>query len=333
MFDLARTDEQIQLHDAVRSMLSKECEGEQVRASESTGHDAGLWARCLELSLLEMAIPGGGATLLDSALVAENLGEFLAPVPLIDAIVATRLVARLDEPTLLDRALSGDIVLTVASRPPVDGVLLATPSGALAHHVVYLDGDSIALTSDPLPGHAAPNLGGLAIADRRTAGSRVLAVGPGPRAEFHSAIAEWKALTAAQLTGAGRRALRLGIDYACEREAFGAKVAAFQAIAHRLADVATALDAAELLTWEAAWAHDGRPADAAALSSMALILAAEAAGSATRESLHIFGGYGFMLEYDIQLYFRRVKAITLVAGDITREPEHLADLLWSGDTT
>jgi hypothetical protein len=333
MFDLSRTADQIQLQDALRSMLSKECGAERVRASESTGHDGGLWARCMELSLLDMAIPGNGASFLDCAFAAENLGGFLAPVPLIDASVAIRLVAGLDEPTLLDRAMSGDIILSVACRPPVGGTLVAAPSGAVAHHVLYLDGDSIAMTCDRVPGRAAPNLGGLAVADRRTAGSRVLASGSVARSRFRRAVAEWKALTAAQLTGAGRSALRLGIDYAREREAFGAKVASFQAIAHRMADVATALDAAQLLALEAAWAHDGRPADAAALSSMALILAAETAGSATKESLHVFGGYGFMLEYDIQLYFRRVKAMTLVAGDIKREPERLADLLWSGDAT
>ena len=333
MFDLSKTAEQFQLHDALRAMLSSECAAERVRASESTGHDGSLWARCMELSLLEMAIPGNGATFLDSAFAAETLGEFLAPVPLIDASVAIRLVARLDEPMLLEKALSGDVILAVASRPPVNGTLVAAPSGAVAHHVLYLDGDALAITCDQVPGRAAPNLGGLAVADRRIAGSRVLAFGSLARSRFQRAVAEWKALTAAQLTGAGRRALRLGIDYAREREAFGVKVASFQAIAHRLADVATALDAAQLLAWEAAWAHDGRPADAAALSSMALILAAETAGFATKESLHVFGGYGFMLEYDIQLYFRRVKAMTLIAGDIRREPEHLADLLWSGDTT
>jgi alkylation response protein AidB-like acyl-CoA dehydrogenase len=210
--------------------------------------------------------------------------------------------------------------------------LTAVPSGAVADDVLYLDGESLCLTEDRAPERPEPNLGGLAVADRDTGGSRVVATGSSARELYATALAEWKALTAAWLTGAGRRAMRLGIDYAGEREVFGAKVASFQAIAHRLADVATALDAAQLLGWEAAWAHDGRPAEAAALSSMALILAADAAATATRESLHVFGGYGFMLEYDIQLYFRHVKATTMLVGDIGREPERLADLLWSGGT-
>ena len=340
MFDLARTDEQEQLLGALRSMLSRECPPERVRASESTGHDGPLWARCLEMSLLDMALPDGssppgggalpgeGATLLDVAFVVELLGEFLAPVPLLDAVVATRLAARLGENALVDAARSGAAVLTFAPRPPVGGTLAGAPSGAVAHHVLYLDGDDLLLTADGPPDAPPPNLGGLAVADRSTAGARILASGYRARELHADALAEWQALTAAQLVGAGAVALRLGIDYAGEREAFGVKVATFQAIAHRLTDVATALDAARLLSWEAAWCHDGSSADAAARSSMALILAAEAAETATREALHVFGGYGFMLEFDIQLYFRRVKAALLVAGDIAREPEHLADLLW-----
>jgi alkylation response protein AidB-like acyl-CoA dehydrogenase len=334
VFDLARSDEQVQLVDAVRSLMTRECPPDRVRASEErSGFDAALWARCLELSLLEMALPDGGATLLDVAFVAELLGEFLAPVPLAESVVAARLLAGFAEPDLLAAALAGEVVLSFAPRPPVDGTLVAVPAGAVAHHVVFLDGDSLGLTADPVPVSAPVNLGGLPVADRSTAGCRVLASGPDARDLHAAALGEWKSLVAAQLVGSGRRALRLGIDYASEREAFGAKVASFQAIAHRLADVATGLDAAQLVSWEAAWAHDGRPVEssipaAAQLSSMALILAADAASTATRESLHVFGGYGFMLEYDIQLYFRRVKATTLLVGDISREPEHLADLLW-----
>jgi alkylation response protein AidB-like acyl-CoA dehydrogenase len=337
VFDLARTDEQTQLVDAVRSLLTRECPPDRVRASESSGHDPSLWRRCLELSLLEMALPDGGATLLDVAFVAELLGEFLAPVPLIEAVVATRLLARMDEPDLLAAACTGEIVLSFAPRPPVGDLLAAVPAGAVAHHVLFADGDGLYLTADRVPAQPEPNLGGLAVANRATAGRRVLASGTPARELSAAALSEWKSLVAAHLVGSGRRALRLGIEYASEREAFGAKVASFQAIAHRLADTATALDAAQLLSWEAAWAHDDRPADSAVpgagpLSSMALILAADAAATATRESLHVFGGYGFMLEYDIQLYFRRVKATTLLVGDISRESEHLADLLWGGDS-
>jgi len=92
-------------------------------------------------------------------------------------------------------------------------------------------------------------------------------------------------------------------------------IGSFQTIQHRLADNATAVDGARLLAYQAAWAHDaGRPA-AADLATMSFLFAAETAVTTASESLHFHGGYGYTLEYDIQLYFRRAKAWPLVAGD------------------
>ena len=61
---------------------------------------------------------------------------------------------------------------------------------------------------------------------------------------------------------------------------------------------------------------------------MAFAFAAETAEQAADSALHFHGGYGFMLEYDIQLYFRRIKAWSLLGGDRHAELGRLADLLW-----
>jgi alkylation response protein AidB-like acyl-CoA dehydrogenase len=86
-------------------------------------------------------------------------------------------------------------------------------------------------------------------------------------------------------------------------------------------------DGLELLARKAAWAHDRRPADAARLSSMAFLFGCEVAERAATSVLHFHGGYGFMLEYDIQLYFQRIKAWSLL-GDRAAEATRLADRLW-----
>jgi alkylation response protein AidB-like acyl-CoA dehydrogenase len=97
-----------------------------------------------------------------------------------------------------------------------------------------------------------------------------------------------------------------------------------------MADMATQVAGSELLSRKAAWAHDRcGDGDSQRLSSMALLFATEAANNVGKEALHLFGGYGFMLEYDIQLYFRRAKAWPLVFGPPVREPEFLAELLTS----
>jgi alkylation response protein AidB-like acyl-CoA dehydrogenase len=149
-------------------------------------------------------------------------------------------------------------------------------------------------------------------------------------AAFERARVEWRVLTAAALCGAGRSALDIAVAYTTERRQFDVPIASFQTVAHRLADLATAIDGAQLLTWKAAWAADDDREQAAALGLMAFSFAAEAAEAAATEALHFHGGYGFMLEYDIQLYFRRIKAWVLQNGDRQHELLRLADELWGG---
>jgi alkylation response protein AidB-like acyl-CoA dehydrogenase len=100
-----------------------------------------------------------------------------------------------------------------------------------------------------------------------------------------------------------------------ERKAWGVPIGSFQAVAHRLADSATALDGARLLAYEAAWAQQEEPQRAAELAAMAFAFAYESARDATHRSLHFHGGYGFMMEYDPQLYWRRARAWTSVWGE------------------
>jgi alkylation response protein AidB-like acyl-CoA dehydrogenase len=105
-------------------------------------------------------------------------------------------------------------------------------------------------------------------------------------------------------------------------------IANFQTIQHRLADNVTALDGGRLLAYEAAWAADGGLPNAGTLATMAFLFASEAAFKTASESLHFHGGYGYTLEYDIQLFFRRAKAWPLVAGDPRAEYVALAHRLY-----
>ena len=148
-------------------------------------------------------------------------------------------------------------------------------------------------------------------------------------AAFAAAGREWRGLVAAQATGAARRALQIGVAYTTERHAFGVPIASFQSIAHRLADAASMVDGAELLVQKAGWAVDVADPRAPALLQMAFCAALDAADRAVDDVLHFHGGYGFMLEYDIQLYFRRAKAYSLLWGDPRTEFRHLGDLLFA----
>jgi alkylation response protein AidB-like acyl-CoA dehydrogenase len=320
--DLNFSDEQQQLVDAFGALYAKESSTERVRAAEPLGHDADLWERLKENGALEMAVAetagGWGASLLDLALVAEQHGRFLGSAPLIEAQVAVRLLARLDSDAAraaLELALTGQRLVTVALHPPKNGLLGLVPSGAVADDVVYLDGAEITIAAidQSGPGRTVvKNIGALPLADITVSGGSVTVLASGPVATqaFDEALTEWMALMANALVGLAARSIEIGVEYVKERKAFGVPIGSFQAVSHGLADAATASEGASLLARQAAWSAgaDAQPERTPELAALAFGFSSDAAREASYRSEHYHGGYGFMLEYDIQLFFRRARA-------------------------
>ncbi len=113
-------------------------------------------------------------------------------------------------------------------------------------------------------------------------------------------------LLAAQAVGGARYALEITTQYAKDRHQFDKPLGAFQALAHYLADAVTNLDGAEQLVHEAAWAGaSGRSLES--LAPMAKLFACSTFRDITAMAQQLFGGIGFTLDFDIQLYFRRAK--------------------------
>jgi alkylation response protein AidB-like acyl-CoA dehydrogenase len=342
--DLSFTDDQSALRDTLRDFFVKESPSEVVRAAEPLGFDPSLWDKVVGLGLCSIAVPeargGGGAGMLELAIAAEALGQFLAPVPLVEAAVATNLLASVsdtddDVGAVASRAIGGEVLATLALRPAVGSVARLVPAGAVADVVLALRGDELVLVSLPdrgpaRPAETVPNLGSAPIADcdLDRGDAIVVARGPDARRAHERAVEQWQVLTAAALVGLGTKALEMGVDYTMQRHAFGVLIATFQTIQHRLADNATALDGAGLLVHKAAWAADEELPTAGTLATMAFLFAAETAFTTASESLHFHGGYGYTLEYDIQLYFRRAKAWPLLAGDPRAEYARLAHRLF-----
>jgi alkylation response protein AidB-like acyl-CoA dehydrogenase len=117
-------------------------------------------------------------------------------------------------------------------------------------------------------------------------------------------------LLAAQAVGGAQYSHAIATQYAKDRHQFDKPLGAFQSLAHYLSDAVTAIDGAETLVWEAAWARTtGRPIDK--LAPMAKLFACQTFRDVTATAQQIFGGVGFTLEYDIQLYFRRAKQLQI----------------------
>jgi alkylation response protein AidB-like acyl-CoA dehydrogenase len=126
-------------------------------------------------------------------------------------------------------------------------------------------------------------------------------------------LSEIRVMTAALATGLGRRALADSARYAGERKAFGRPIGEFQLIAAKLADMATDLYAARVMTYDAAGLID-RHEPVTQAAAMAKLFATEACARIVDEATRIYGSYGFAMEYPVQRYFRDARFLLYGGG-------------------
>ena len=118
---------------------------------------------------------------------------------------------------------------------------------------------------------------------------------------------------AAQALGIAQGAFDRALDHARERSQFGKKLADFQITQHKLADMATKVETARLLTYKAAWNYDQKRIDPK-LTSMAKMHAGKTAVEVTDEAIQILGGYGCLSEYDVERFYRDAKITEIYEG-------------------
>jgi len=344
--DLGLDSDQREIEDLFKGFFEKESSSAVVRQAEPLGFDLALWHKVCEIGAAEMGMreaEGDAGRFGHLVLACEALGRCVAPVPLVEHLVASRL-------SPADDLRDGSRIATIALRPADgEGLWRFVPAGAVADTVIGMEGENlVAVTSAP-PHRAPSNLASAPMADRSArAGDRVVV---GARADFERAVDHWKLLLAASLVGISARAEQIALDYVMERKAFGRPIGGFQAIQHGLADFPGWIDGARTLVHKAAWAIDQRDdedarggttadsnqpiddqdfeiQDPRVLTSMAFSFASESAREVTDRALHYHGSYGFSLEYDIQLYHRRARGWPLQLGDPASERRRLADLIW-----
>ena len=120
-------------------------------------------------------------------------------------------------------------------------------------------------------------------------------------------------MTTAGYCGAAQSVVDLALKYATERVQFGQPIGDFQAIAHMLADMQTEVEAARMLMLKAAWEVSNKR-DALKTLSMAKLFASETYIKAANNGMQIMGGYGYIMEYDMQRHFREARSTTIAAG-------------------
>ena len=305
---------------------------------------------------------GSGMTAVESVVVYEEFGRSLAPSPhFVSSILSGGALAHAgseaQKQEWLPAIVSGDAVLTPAWLEPENGF---GPKGVQVRAVADGDGFVISGTKRHVAfassasrlvvlartGDAPtdvdlflvdPSDEGVRLTQQMTvaadtqyrvdldqvrvaAEDRIGEAGTG-WATWSSVMHDGIILAGAQAVGGAQYALEITVQYAKDRQQFDKPLGAFQALAHYLADAATNVDGAEVLVHEAAWARsEGR--DVGKLAPMAKLYACRTFRDVTATAQQIFGGIGFTVEFDIQLYFRRAKQLQISWWD-TRYLEEL----------
>jgi len=310
--------------------------------------------------LIPESYGGAEMSMLDAAIVYEEFGRALAPSPhFVSAVLGAGVLlaagSDAQKDAWLPQIATGEAILTPAWYEPdrsarAKGVQLsATPDGdgvkldGVKRHVNFASAASrlvVLARTGPADEDVDlylvdPNAKGVTLTQQRSlatdtqyrvdfadvavpATDRIGAPGSGWQT-WQRVMLDGIVLAAAQANGGAARALEITCEYAAEREQFGKPLAAFQAISHYLADAATAVTGATTLAYEAAWARsEGRPIDR--LAPMAKLFACQTYRDLTAMCEQVWGGVGFTIEYDIQLFFRRAKQLQLSWWD-TRDLE------------
>ncbi len=179
--------------------------------------------------------------------------------------------------------------------------------------VLLVDANTPGISHEPLTTLAKDKQSRVAFKDVRVPGTAIIGeAGEGwPIAE--QMLDRATALLCTQLVGAARKDAEMAIEYSKNRVAFGRPIASFQSIQHICADMILWIDGGQLLTYEALWRMDqGLPAGIEV--SQAKAFCNEKCEATVRSSQIIHGGIGFMMEFNLHLWFRRVTAWTLRLG-------------------
>lgn len=278
--DFCITVEQMELANAVRDYLSDNHGPEILRRLDAgPNRDPAIWQGLTDMGLTGLLIPedlgGLGLGLVDAALIARECGRACLAEPLVES-------AYVAVPWLLTKGIAADWEAVLAGRK--------RPLPAHRMNGWMTDGDGPPLKSvDPLRNLSA-------LLDDASSDEYLLNVGA--------------LMSAAQLIGLAEALLNQAVEYSKIREQFGQAVGGFQALKHKLADVAVALEFARPVVWRAADALQEGLDSAAIHISHAKYAATDAANLAAESAIQVHGAMGYTYEVDLHFWMKRVWALS-----------------------
>lgn len=327
-FDL--TDEQKTIQQTANQLLRERLTDQRLRdLVEAGAYDDDLEAELAELGWLGATVAaeegGGGMGLTELVLLAEALGEAIAPLPFL-ATAATVLLldgagsaAQRDRwiPGLSDGSVHGSVAST---QPGVQSLAADADSADLLIAVggsearIYVAGEFEATPVETLD------------VGRRYARVEILGEGEILPGDVEAAWARVGVVAAAESTGLAQRALDLAVDYAKVRHQFGRPIGSFQAVSHRCVEMLGELEGARSAVRYAAWTADRGSVDLQPAVAMAEIVAGEAGWKVPAGAIQVSGGIGFTWEHLAHFLLRRGRVNASLRCTHPTELARFADL-------
>jgi len=340
-FDLS--DEQKILAEQARGLLAERTPYDRLRTliDANAEWDEPLWRELAEMGFLGVNLPeahgGLGLGELDLGVIVQELGRFNAAVPFFSSIVLAADAIRLagsetQKAEWLPRLASGEAVGCFASAEgpgPLlgrgvslsDGKLSGSKrpvadAGVAAIAVVQV-GDGMALIRLDQPGVTRTRLESF---DQLRPHYRLdfenAAAEPLPGRNILPTLLDRAAVQAAfEGVGGAEACLEMGRGYTMERQIFGRPLASYQAIKHKLADVAVGIELARSNAYYGGWAAEVAPDDLPAAAAAARLTAIRAFEMAARENLQVHGGIGYTFEANCHFYYRRERLLAVNLGN------------------
>jgi len=348
-FDLS--DEQKMLAEQARGLLGERSPAERLRALIADGAewDEPLWRELAEMGFLGAAIAedhgGLGMTALDLGVISQELGRANASLPFFSSIVLAANALALagsdaQKAAWLPAVASGERIGTFAyAEGPADWLAL-TPAtrlvngritgtkrpvadGGIADFAVVLvdagQGPALAVVDLDQPEVTREKLDSFdqlrAQYAISFAGAKAELLDASTGAQIISSLLDAAAVQASfEAVGGAQACLEMARLYALDRQIFGRSLASYQAIKHRLADIAVAIELALSNAYFAAWAVSEAPAELAGAAAAARLTAIAAFESAARENIQVHGGIGYTFEANCHFYYRRERTLLLSLG-------------------
>jgi alkylation response protein AidB-like acyl-CoA dehydrogenase len=351
--NLAPTPEQQELQASARRFLEKEITRERLLAWDKTaeGYDAAFWRAVVDLGWLSFSLPepaGGGADLLDMALILEECGRALAPAAIHAAVVGARALAALGRQAAQglttvalherDNRASAGLPATRIEGDKLFGEKWYVRQGVTADSLIVLASERgepvLVLVAAGAPGMSRRELktfGGDRQSVVRFDGVAVspqarVASGAAARAALRRIEQEAAALALAEIVGGFAAVCEMTVAYMKERVQFNQPLGKFQAVQFRCADMATALSGTRHLAFSAIWSlAEGQ--DANRELSIARAWAGGAYKQATLDAHQLHGGAGYVVEHPLHRYAERAQSYAILFASEDDALTEVADRL------